>query len=152
MPDAMSPAQRSALMSRVRHEGTWPEEAVFSALRLAGLRFRRHDRSLPGSPDAVFRSERVAVFVEGNFWHGWHFPKWRDKLPVFWREKIERNRRRDRRNAQKLRRSGWRVVRLWEHQVKRDVPFCVQKVSEALDRQRGGRTGRSSRGNRGLTR
>lgn len=132
MADRLTPAQRSALMSRIRGKGTSPERAVFAALRKAGLKFRRHDSSLPGSPDAVFWRERVAVFIEGDFWHGWHLPRWRDKLPEYWRVKIERNRRRDRNNARKLRRAGWKVVRIWEHSVKSDLDACIRRLSIVL--------------------
>ena len=65
-------------------------------------------RSLPGSPDVVFPRQRVAVFIEGDFWHGYRFPRWADTLKPYWREKIERNRGRDRKNHAKLRRMGGR--------------------------------------------
>jgi DNA mismatch endonuclease (patch repair protein) len=93
-------------------------------------------KGLPGTPDIVFSSIRVAVFVDGDFWHGYHFENWQAKLPDFWREKIERNRRRDRRNALALRKVGWTVVRIWEHDVMRDVEYAARKVERWLIRRR----------------
>jgi len=89
-------------------------------------------RALPGRPDFVFAAARVAVFVDGDFWHGWRFPQWRDKLSEKWEAKIEATRRRDARNYRKLRRMGWKVVRLWEHQIERDMSSCLEKVLSAL--------------------
>jgi DNA mismatch endonuclease (patch repair protein) len=83
---------------------------------------------LPGRPDFVFRDRRVVVFVDGDFWHGWRFPVWRDKLSEAWEAKIEANRRRDARNFRRLRRQGWKVVRIWEHQLDADPQVCLQRV------------------------
>ena len=85
-----------------------------------------------GALDFVFSKSRVAVFVNGDFWHGWRFPVWRHKLPTFWRNKIGGNRERDQRNSKKLRRLGWRVLRIWEHQVELDAIACVARITQAL--------------------
>jgi DNA mismatch endonuclease (patch repair protein) len=87
----------------------------------------------------------VAVFVDGDYWHGWRFPAWRDKLAAYWKQKIETNRRRDRRNFRRLRRSGWRVIRLWEHEVERDAERCVDRIESAI-RRNGFRRHRASNG------
>lgn len=130
----MSPVTRSALMARIKGRDTGPERAVAEALRAQEIDFETHARDLPGRPDFVLRSAKVAVFVDGCFWHGWRFPAWRNKLAVKWEEKIELNMRRDRRNHRRLRKMGWAVVRLWEHQVERDLRACVAKVLLALRR------------------
>jgi len=130
--DVMTPEQRSALMGRIRGKDTGPEMLVASLLRPYRFVFERHAADLPGRPDFVFRSRMIAVFVDGDFWHGWHFPRWRGKLTPFWREKISRNRERDQRNMARLRRAGWRVVRVWEHQIKRDPQGAVDRVVSAL--------------------
>lgn len=132
MADRLTPAQRSLLMSKVKSKDTKPELAVRSALHRQGLRFRKHVRSLPGCPDIVFVSARVAVFVDGDFWHGYRFPAWRHKLAPYWQEKIERNRRRDQRNFRRLRAAGWVVVRLWEHDVTRDLEACISRVASVV--------------------
>lgn len=132
MVDFLSREQRSRVMSRIRATNTTPERYLARLLRAAGVRFRMHDRSLPGCPDFVFGQPKVVVLVNGDFWHGWRFPLWQHKLPEFWRNKIADNRRRDRLAAARLRRLGWRVVRLWEHQVEQDVEMCVLRVLEAV--------------------
>lgn len=132
MPDNLTPAQRSYMMSRVRSKDTAPELAIRKLAHARGLRFRKHCRWLPGCPDLVFVRSRVVVFVDGDYWHGWRFPAWRDNLGVYWRQKIERNRRRDVRNFRRLRRDGWFVIRLWEHDVKRDPERCVDRIVAAV--------------------
>jgi len=130
--DIMSPEKRSALMARIRGKGTKPELAVADVLRAEGILFEEHVRDLPGRPDFVFRAARVAVFVDGDFWHGWRFPQWRNKLSEKWELKINGNRRRDARNHRQLRRMGWKVVRLWEHQVDRDLDACLRRMTRML--------------------
>ena len=92
----------------------------------------RHARDLPGRPDFVHRDQRVAVFVDGDFWHGWHFPRWSHKLTPFWAEKIGKNRARDLRNFRRLRRAGWTVVRIWEHQIKRSPEKVASRLGVVL--------------------
>lgn len=82
----------------------------------------------------VFPTARVAVFIDGDFWHGWRYPTWKKRLGLFWQQKIERNRLRDAKNFRKLRYAGWHVLRIWEHEVKNDVEACVDRISDALHR------------------
>jgi DNA mismatch endonuclease (patch repair protein) len=93
----------------------------------------RHARDLPGRPDFVSRRYKLAVFVDGSFWHGWRFPLWEHKLAPKWQDKIRANRTRDRRNFARLRRRGWRVLRIWEHQIERDPQACVLRIVAARD-------------------
>lgn len=133
--DFMSPEKRSAVMSRIRGTGTGPELLLARLLRRSRRTFQMHQRDLPGRPDFVFRRAKVAVFVDGNFWHGWRFPSWRLKLSEKWEAKIEGNRRRDRRNHSRLRRAGWRVIRIWEHQLEADPQACLLRVLSALQQE-----------------
>ena len=119
----------------VRQKDTGIEVAVRRAVHARGLRFRKNVRGLPGTPDIVFPGSRVVVFVDGDFWHGWQFPRWRDKLKPYWVEKIERNRRRDQRNFARLRREGWLVLRVWEHDVLSDVEQVADRIEEAVRAQ-----------------
>jgi len=135
MADNLTPEQRSYMMSRVRSTDTKPELAVRRLVHARGLRFRKHCARLPGRPDLVFIAAKVAVFVDGDYWHGWRFPTWKDKLSSYWKGKIERNRRRDLCNFRKLRRKGWRVIRVWEHEVERDAKRCIDLIEVAV-RQR----------------
>lgn len=117
MADILSPAARSERMSRIRGRGNAStEERMRMLLRSAGLSGWRRHCKLSGRPDFVFRQEKVAIFVDGCFWHGCptHF-----KAPVgnaeFWRKKIAGNRERDRAVNRNLRKAGWTVLRIWEH-------------------------------------
>ncbi len=132
MTDIMSPEQRSRVMSRIRGKNTTPERYLDAMLDSARLEYRRHDRDLPGCPDFVFPHAKVVVFVDGDFWHGWRFPRWSHKLDRFWKSKIMNNRARDERNFKKLARNGWRVIRIWEHQVEQDVLNCVLRISRMV--------------------
>jgi DNA mismatch endonuclease (patch repair protein) len=128
----MSPETRSALMARIKGKNTGPERLLREALSADGMRCEYHAKDLLGRPDLVFRDCRVAVFVDGDFWHGWRFSIWRDKLSAKWEKKIESNRRRDSRVHRSLRRAGWRVLRIWEHQIERDLHACVRRVLAAM--------------------
>jgi DNA mismatch endonuclease (patch repair protein) len=134
MPDRHSQAQRSWNMSQIKGMNTTPEVAVRRCAYKRGLRYRTHVMSLSGRPDMVFHSARLVVFIDGDFWHGWRFPQWKGRLKPFWEAKIERNRRRDKKNFRKLRREGWHVIRLWEHEVKADVEDCVDRIVRAIGR------------------
>jgi DNA mismatch endonuclease, patch repair protein len=126
--DVMSPEKRSALMSRIRSKNTGIERTIFSELRARGVGFSRHVASVPGKPDVVFKRQKIAVFIDGDFWHGWRFPLWREKLQPYWRAKIARNRERDQRNFRHLRRKGWTVIRIWEHDVVKDLSAVVELI------------------------
>jgi DNA mismatch endonuclease (patch repair protein) len=102
------------------------------ALADRGLEWERHARDLPGRPDFVFREAKVAVFVDGDFWHGWRFNIWRHKLSEKWEAKIGATRRRDSVNHRALENMGWRVVRIWEHQIDASLARCAGRVVRAL--------------------
>jgi DNA mismatch endonuclease (patch repair protein) len=130
--DIMSPEKRSALMSRIRGKNTGPERAVGAIVGALGLEAEFHVKDLPGRPDLVLRALRVAIFVDGDFWHGWRFPAWRRKLSEKWELKIAANRRRDALNHARLRRAGWLVIRIWEHQVDDDPDGVTAKLRKLL--------------------
>lgn len=130
--DNLTPEQRSRTMSLIRSKDTRPELTIRRLLHSRGLRFRKHARWLAGQPDVVFVGAKVIVFIDGDYWHGWRFPTWSKGLSPYWKQKIEGNRRRDRRNFQKLRRAGWQVIRLWEHQVECDADSCVDRIHAAV--------------------
>lgn len=119
-------------MTSVRSQDTGIEVAVRKAVHAKGLRFRKNVRGVPGTPDLVFAGAKVAVFVDGDFWHGWRFPAWRHKLTPYWQQKIERNRRRDQRNFRRLRQSGWLVLRVWEHDVLADTEEVARRIEAAV--------------------
>lgn len=126
--DIMSPETRSSVMSRIRGKDTGPERLIEEALGATGHVFERHAKDLPGRPDFVFRNARVAVFVDGDFWHGYRFAEWRMKLAEKWELKIAANMARDRRNRRALRAAGWSVITIWEHRVKADPARAARRV------------------------
>lgn len=115
-------------MSRVKSKNTALEKKVCSSLFEKGLRFRKHVRTLPGTPDIVFPKVRLAIFVDGDFWHGYRFPSWRFTMSDFWQKKISMNRVRDRRNFAKLRRMGWKVIRIWQHEIEKNPSKYIDRV------------------------
>jgi len=132
MPDHLTPEQRSRAMKNVKLRDGSLEKLVQSELRARGVRFKRHVRALSGRPDIVLPDQRVAVFVDGDFWHGWRLPTWEHKLSKFWRDKLRANRRRDQRNSRRLRSQGWKVIRIWQHQLARDKAACIGRITLAL--------------------
>jgi len=135
----MSSEKRSKVMARIKGKNTSPERLIFAELRRRGIAFSRHAHDLPGRPDIVFRRVKLAVFVDGDFWHGWRFPLWKHKLSEAWRDKIAATRERDRRNIARLRRMGWKTIRIWEHQVETSPEKCASRILAARDT--GHRTG-----------
>lgn len=134
--DSLSGKARSKLMSRIRSKNTLFERAFIKALKKrTPLKFFVNVTTIKGKPDIVFRKKRVCVFLDSDFWHGWQYPRWKHLLKDdFWRNKIEQNRERDRRNTAYLRRSRWAVVRLWEHQINFGMASCLDKVIDAISR------------------
>ena len=135
--DKVSPAVRSAIMKSIPRTDTSCERAFRSKLHRRGYRYRKHVKVVPGcSPDMVFSSLRVVVFIDGDFWHGHDYEQWGKKLSPYWQMRIERNIRRDRRNFRRLRRAGWTVLRVWEHQVNGDLDRTIRRVAKVLDSRR----------------
>ena len=132
MPDNLTPEQRSYCMSRIKGKDTGLEVRVRSALHRRGLRFRKHVKELPGKPDIVFKKARVVVFVDGDFWHGYRFSLWEDKVSDFWKKKISKNRERDIKNRRLLREKGWLVIRFWQHEIKGDFESCINRIVAAV--------------------
>jgi DNA mismatch endonuclease (patch repair protein) len=138
--DSLDPAARSRLMSRVRVRDTAPELLLRRELWAAGVRgWRLHAKKLPGKPDLAFFSCKLAVFVDGAFWHG-HPDYYRGQSGPFWDAKIAANRERDARVNLQLAELGWEVVRLWDFEVEKDGAGCVARVVAALEERRGVRS------------
>lgn len=114
--DRFSKKKRSEIMADIHSSRTSPERTFHRALRELGLRFRRNVKGLTGSPDAVLDGLRIAIFVNGCFWHS-HAKCPRAALPetnrAFWKKKIDGNRKRDKRVAYALRKDGWTVLTFW---------------------------------------
>lgn len=135
MTDVFSKKKRSQIMAAVRSTGNKVTEGyLVNLFRHHGVKGWRRQLGLPGKPDFTFRQERVALFVDGCFWHG--CPK-HLRLPSsnrrYWEKKVARNQARDRAVSRELRLRGWRVLRVWEHEVS-DEQRVLRRVVRALTR------------------
>jgi DNA mismatch endonuclease (patch repair protein) len=119
--DTFTPAERSAVMKQVRGKDTGPEMAVRSLVHGMGLRYALHRRDLPGNPDLVFPARNRVIFVHGCFWHSHSCRAGRNRPSSntgYWTAKLDRNRARDAANRLRLRNLGWRVLVVWECELK----------------------------------
>ena len=122
-------------MSNVKLKGGKAETLLAKALWHQGYRYRRNDKRLPGSPDIAILKHHIAVFVDGEFWHGkdWENRKTRLKRNrEYWIEKIEENMARDCRNDQLLTQAGWTPIHFWEKEVIKSLPACVAEIEETI--------------------
>ena len=121
MSDVHSSEVRSYNMSRIRNKDTKPEELVRKYLFSKGFRYRKNDARLPGKPDIVLPKYKTVIFVNGCFWHkheGCRYFVWPKNNAEFWKEKIEKNANRDAQNYDLLQKAGWRVIVIWECELK----------------------------------
>lgn len=118
-PDTLSRAKRSSLMSKIRSKNTKFEVNFIKQLRKGTkLKFKTHIRKIRGNPDIMFEKQKICIFLDSDFWHGWQYPRWKHLLKNdFWRDKIENNRKRDKKTTSFLRKKDWKVIRIWEHNI-----------------------------------
>jgi DNA mismatch endonuclease (patch repair protein) len=126
MADIFSRKKRSWIMSRIRSKNTSIDRKMRDMLSEMNVRFEMYPKVF-GSPDFQ-NGKRVLVFCDGDFWHGYMYAEKKRPAKKYWREKIEGNMRRDRKVSRKLRRDGWSVLRIWEHDIKRKPEKCMQKI------------------------
>ena len=126
MADVFSKKKRSWIMSRIRSENTSIDRSMRNMLSEARLKFVMYP-DLYGKPDFQV-GKKVLVFCDGDFWHGYRYAEKKMPAKKYWREKIEGNMRRDRHVSRKLRRDGWSVLRLWEHDIKKNPDKCIRKI------------------------
>lgn len=120
-------------MSAVRSKDTKLEKLVISGLKAEGLNFKTYYTGVIGKPDIVIPNRKKAVFIDSDFWHGWQYPRWSHKLTSdFWINKIGNNRKRDQKVNRILRKSGWVIMRVWEHQLKNDYEEVMRKLLKFL--------------------
>jgi len=133
--------KRSYTMSRIRSKATSIEIRLQKALWHRGVRYRKNYRKIPGAPDIAIVNYKIAIFCDGDFWHGkdWEQKKARlNNNREYWISKIERNMERDKRFSQELIDMGWQVVRFWESDIKADVEACVDIVLSFMQEDRPG--------------
>jgi DNA mismatch endonuclease, patch repair protein len=127
--DKFSKQKRRRIMQSIRSKNTKIELLVFRELRKQGIHFQKHYKRAIGSPDVALPSKKKAIFIDGDFWHGYQFAKRKKRLPKkYWVAKIERNIDRDRKSRLSLRRAGWDVLRVWEHQLGEERIGTLEKI------------------------
>ena len=122
-------------MGKIR-SGNNTEFLFFELLHKKKLRFKKHYSLVPGRPDAALPRLRIAIFLDGDFWHGRNFELWKDRLNSYWRDKILRNVQRDQRQRRHLRRMGWSVLRIWTGDLLRRPECCVAKIVRSMRRRK----------------
>ena len=131
MADIFTPEKRSWVMSRIRSRNTGIERRMRTILRENRLHYRSYPK-MYGSPDFLVEKS-ILVFCDGDFWHGYQYAEKKRPPKKYWRDKIEGNMRRDRKVSRKLRREGWSVLRIWEHDIKRNPEKCMRKILRKIN-------------------
>ena len=130
----------SRRMSRVHLKAGKAEVALAKELWKRGLRYRKNYKKLPGSPDIAILKNHIAVFVDGEFWHGKDWGSKKEQLKsnrAYWIEKIEENIARDKRNDSMLSEMGWKPIHFWEKDVNKSLQLCVDRIMDGIIREGG---------------
>lgn len=138
--DKLTKEQRRKNMQAVKNKGSKIETALGKALWAKGFRYRKNDKTVFGKPDFTFKKYKIAVFVDGEFWHGkdWEIRKHDHKSNQdFWLKKIERNMERDMEVNQKLREENWKVLRFWGKEIRKNLQSCVEQIEETINEAKG---------------
>jgi len=133
MVDIFTPEKRSKIMASIKGKDTSIELMLRKALCKEGIRGYRVNMKLPGKPDIVFSKYKVAIFCDGDFWHGKDFDLWKDRLNPYWLKKIQTNIERDRRNDDLLREKGWIIFHFWESEIINKDNFCANQIKNYLN-------------------
>jgi DNA mismatch endonuclease (patch repair protein) len=131
--DIFSKEKRSKIMSSIRSKDTTIEKKVGLLLKKNKIKFKKNPRMV-GNPDFVITGKKVAIFCDGDFWHGRDYKARKKELSEFWRKKIERNMERDKETNRRLRKDGWGIIRLWECDINNSPEKCVRKILSSLGR------------------
>jgi DNA mismatch endonuclease (patch repair protein) len=127
--------KRSMHMAKIRSVDTKSEILLRKALWNHGIKYRKNSKSLPGTPDISIRKYKLAIFIDGEFWHGYDWERKKPRIktnPEFWIQKIERNMERDISNNVHLKEMGFTVFRFWDNQVKKDLAGCIQIITQHI--------------------
>jgi DNA mismatch endonuclease (patch repair protein) len=132
--DNLTKEQRKKNMQNIRSVNTAPERLVMRELSRRKIYFAKYVNSIIGKPDIVFRRKKVVLFVDSDFWHGHPkrliMPKSNKK---YWETKIERNRKRDKEVNTQLKKDGWKVIRIWEYDIKHNIDKYVKRILKAIE-------------------
>jgi len=119
-------------MSRIRGTNTKIDLKMKEELKKKKIRFEMYPK-MYGNPDFVIAKHKIAIFCDGDFWHGYMYYEKKKPAKKYWRDKLEGNMKRDKRISQKLRRDGWSVLRLWEHDIEKRMDFCINKILTKIE-------------------
>ena len=133
--DRLTPEQRHKNMKNIKSSDTKIEITLRKALWKKGYRYRKNYKKLPGTPDIALTKYKIAIFVDGEFWHGKDFEKTKDKLKNnkdYWIEKIEENIQRDIKNDNFLRQIDWIPIHFWSNDVKKYLNYCIEEIEDII--------------------
>jgi DNA mismatch endonuclease (patch repair protein) len=131
----LTPEQRHNIMSHIKSNNTSIEVLLRKALWHEGIRYRKNLKALPGTPDIAITKYKIAIFCDGEFWHGKNWDKKKNAIKTnsdFWIAKIERNIMRDNKNEKKLTNMGWVVLRFWGDDINKRLGDCVNEIKETI--------------------
>jgi len=127
MADIFTPEKRSWVMSRIRGTNTKIDLKMKKMLSDSGNKWEMYPK-MYGNPDFAHKRKKIVIFCDGDFWHGYKYDEKKKPAKKFWRDKIENNMRRDKRYTRRLRRDGWSVLRIWEHDIQKNPEKCMGKI------------------------
>jgi len=132
--DNLTPEQRKKNMSNIRSQDTKPELIIEKELKKRKIYFSRNSKNIFGKPDFIFRRKKIVLFVDSDFWHchPTRFIKPKSNLE-YWEKKIERNIMRDKLVNRTLKKEGWRVIRVWEYDIKKNLDKTINKITKKLE-------------------
>lgn len=122
-------------MRKIKAKNTTPEIILRKALWKEGIRYRIENIKITGNPDIAIKKHKIAIFIDGEFWHGFNWQEKKTKIKSnkeYWIKKIERNIERDKKNNQLLTNQNWVVLRFWEHEIKKDLNKCIEIVKDSI--------------------
>jgi len=127
LTDVFTPEKRSWVMSRIRGTNTKIDLKMKEILNEIGYKYEMYPKMF-GNPDFIIKRKRIAIFCDGDFWHGYKYKEKKKPAKKFWKDKIKGNMARDVRISRKLRRDGWSVLRFWEHNIERRPDICRRRI------------------------
>jgi DNA mismatch endonuclease (patch repair protein) len=133
--EKFSKEQRSKIMSAIRSTNTKDEVRLAKALWHLGYRYRKNNRTVFGTPDLTFKKIKIAIFVDGEFFHGKDWETQKDRVKTnteFWQKKIERNRQRDVEVNNYLESQNWKVIRFWSHEIEKNLEKCIAIIQQEI--------------------
>lgn len=134
--DDLTPEQRRKNMQAIKSKDTTIELALRKALWHKGIRYRKNFKGLPGKPDIAITKYKIAVFCDSDYWHGYDWENRNQRIKSnrdYWVPKIERNMQRDKEVTEALENAGWKVLRFWEFQIRKELAGCVEAVCAAVE-------------------